>query len=91
MEDTSMSFMLAVWKTSDLSSDVAKLRQRNHWGAGIVYKMSRGTAHISKNVFWINKQNVRSDDYEIDPDPENIMDEKNGMYHYPQYKKKADA
>jgi hypothetical protein len=53
--------------------------------------MSRGTAHISKNVFWINKQNERSDDYEIDPDPENIMDEKNGMYYYTQYKKKADA
>ena len=54
-EETSLSFMLAVWKTSDLIKP-SQPWQKDHWGAGLVYKMSRGDSKISKQVFWINQE-----------------------------------
>ena len=75
-EETSLSFMLAVWKTSDLIKP-SQPWQKDHWGAGLVYKMSRGDSKISKQVFWINQEGGK-DKYTIDKDPENIYDDQKG-------------
>lgn len=83
-EDTSLSFRLAIWKTSDLI-DISRKYMGKHWGAGFVYKMSRGTAKISKQVFWIDKD---GDDYTFDNNREEIDNGK--MHFFKNFKKKAN-
>jgi hypothetical protein len=88
-EETSMSFMLAIWQTSNLQTKQAQMKQGKYWGAGMVYKMSRGTAKISKQVFWITKD---GDSFVFDNDREKIDNSKSdaGMVHFSSYKAKAN-
>jgi len=57
----------------------------------MVYKMSRGTAKISKEVFWIKKD---GETFTIDNDREKIDQQKTkkgtSMFYYKEYKAKAD-